>query len=298
MADPIPVHSGAWAAVIHVTGDDAFDFLHSQCSNDLRSLNAGPVYGLWLDHKGRIQAASWVLRSAAEHGFLLVSSDSPADLLLAWLGKHIIADDVALADLTTDYCRFATPASFDPQLGLPTADSSAVTWMVAGHRREWLVRADQTAALRAGALPHTTPWSAEAMEWQHIAHREIRIGVDTDPQATTPADVGLLEYAVSLTKGCFPGQEVVARQARLGRAAAQPIVLAASCALPPATPADLWSADSDTPVGRLSRIAQRDNHCLALALIKRSCAAAVLRAGARDASGHVWLHTGQAPPTT
>jgi tRNA-modifying protein YgfZ len=298
MAEPIPVHCGAWAAVIHVSGDDAFDFLHSQCSNDLRPLNAGPVYGLWLDHKGRIQAASWVLRSAADHGFLLVSSDSQADLLLAWLGKHIIADDVTLADLTTDYCRFATPASFDPQLGLPASDSSAITWLVAGHRREWLVRADQAVALRASVLTHTTPWSAVAMEWQHIAHHEIRIGVDTNPQSSTPADVGLLDGAVSLTKGCFPGQEVVARQARLGRAAVQPVVLSASCAHPPATPADLWSADSATPAGRISRIAQRGNQCLALALIKRNCAAAVLHTGARDASGHLWLHAGHAPPAT
>ena len=56
---------------LHVTGEDAYDFLQSQFSNDLPK-NKGPFacYGLWLNVKGRVLADSVIVGSDSENLYL------------------------------------------------------------------------------------------------------------------------------------------------------------------------------------------------------------------------------------
>src|ERR1700752_2733920 len=86
-------------AVMRVTGEDAFSFLQGQFTNELRQGTGSVTYGLWLDQKGKVLADSHVLR-LSENEFLLVSMNSPADLIRRRLEDYIVADDVALADET------------------------------------------------------------------------------------------------------------------------------------------------------------------------------------------------------
>src|ERR1700679_2656769 len=92
-----------WAAFLRITGDDASSFLQGQFSQDLRRLTIGgpPAYGLLLNHKGRVQADAFILRTA--DGFRLASYECSGDSLRSRLETYIIADDVTVEDLTAAY---------------------------------------------------------------------------------------------------------------------------------------------------------------------------------------------------
>lgn len=191
-------------AVIEVSGEDAFVFLQSQFSQDLRPLISGsaPIYGLWLTRKGKIRADSYILRKNAE-SLLIVSPHCPAPLIIEHLDRHIVADDVALADLTPSFCltrRFGanplrpTPLFFN---SLPDTDGDALL----------LAESSQPPS---SALPSLT--EAEA-NYQRLLHGEPIIPLDiTDDN--WPQEAGLDSSAVSFTKGCYLGQEVMAHLRR------------------------------------------------------------------------------------
>ncbi|MFI2710158.1 YgfZ/GcvT domain-containing protein [Micromonospora sp. NPDC018662] len=73
--------------------------------------------------------------------------------------------------------------------------------------------ADVVAELRGAGVPVAGLWAYEAVR---VAARRARVGVDTDHR-TIPAEVDLLAPAVHLDKGCYRGQETVARVHNLGR---------------------------------------------------------------------------------
>jgi folate-binding Fe-S cluster repair protein YgfZ len=56
------------AAWLRVSGEDAGTFLQGQFTNELRSVGTGGIYGLWLNHKGKVLADSFVLPRAADAG--------------------------------------------------------------------------------------------------------------------------------------------------------------------------------------------------------------------------------------
>src|SRR5688572_1380953 len=86
------------ATVLRVSGEDAASFLQGQFSNDLRDLDQKKaVYGLWLNHKGRVIADSFVHR-LAEGDFLVFSYHCPVEVIRQRLEAFVIADDVVLED--------------------------------------------------------------------------------------------------------------------------------------------------------------------------------------------------------
>jgi folate-binding protein YgfZ len=215
-----PTNLNSPAAWIEVSGDDADTFLQSQFSRDLRNIPAEGVYGLWLDHRGRIVADS-IVRKLADNHYQLFSFYSPAAIIRTTLEKHIIADDVELLDRTCEVQLLAIPASS------PHASQyrKAAKWELPSVRlgiewQEFLLSAEDT---EPGNLASSAPEferPAGNIEFHRIRNRFFRIPEELGSNHT-PADAGL-EAAISLDKGCFLGQEVVARTLRLGRATWQP----------------------------------------------------------------------------
>src|SRR5688572_7390567 len=92
------------ACWLHVTGEDAANFLQGQFTNDLRMLENSPtVYGLWLSVKGKVLADSFVLRAGNRNEFWIGSYFSPATVIRERLESHVIADDVAIEDVTSTW---------------------------------------------------------------------------------------------------------------------------------------------------------------------------------------------------
>lgn len=204
------------AAHLIVSGEDAADFLQSQFSNDLRPFSDGHcTYGLWLDVKGKIAADSWVLCEGEEQ-FRIFSEHCKGELIREKLEKHIIADDVELG--------LGGPVSGVALIGdgieSVVAQSNEHLFCFAGRRSSQpsceLVFSDE-ASRRAWVDGNNLKFVSQKC----IDDEQMQAGISVFTREVLPGDLpgeaGLVEDAISFTKGCFLGQEVVARMHNVGR---------------------------------------------------------------------------------
>jgi tRNA-modifying protein YgfZ len=225
------------AAVLRVTGPDAFAFLQSQFSNDLRrpGVERPVTYGLWLNQKGKIQADSFVIqRGAAE--FLLVSYDCPAETIRAHLEAHLIADEVEVKDETGEFGLMHVFASeviqeasdFHDKINLGEIEVEKLRDVLptpkAANVLSWPGRLPKNLCSRDYlALPEeladfvkelneakTCSASEQMVRSTRIGHGIPAIPMDAGP-GDLPQEAGLERDAVSFDKGCYLGQEVMAR---------------------------------------------------------------------------------------
>jgi len=204
------------SAHLIVSDEDSADFLQSQFSHDLRPFSVGQsTYGLWLDVKGKIVADSWVL-CEGEAQFRIFSEECPGESIREKLEKHIIADDVELESGASVY----GVALIGTGIGDAVAGAEGYLCRLPGRRSSRpsseLVFPDE--ASRDGWLSSN---SCEIVSKSWIQEESIRAGVPAVMREVKPGDLpgeaGMVKDAVSLTKGCFLGQEVVARMHNVGR---------------------------------------------------------------------------------
>lgn len=216
--------------LLEVRDEDAADFLQSQFSNDLQPFRSGRCsYGLWLDVKGKVVADSYVLQLAEER-FLLYSVSSCAETIREKLDRHIIADDVEL-ELVSRAGGFALWGPGIKEL------FATMGWpqMAAGHfanvsggellpvwggvdgRVDLLVAdADSVQAFR----DRLETAGVEFVSAEQLQLARVEVGWPAVPvelgAGDLPGEGALESVAVSFTKGCYLGQEVVARMHNLG----------------------------------------------------------------------------------
>ena len=216
------------AARLLVTGDDAMSFLQSQFSNDLRPFEEGQcVYGLWLDVKGRVVADSWVLCESAGR-FQIISEHGSAELIAAKLARHLIADDVEIKELERP-CAFALVGDdVDKWLGkCPEAGNflKMDSHLVFRGRRSAgscyeLICEPASAAKEMRALLKEA--SVAFVGKGRLQLERMEAGIPEVPFEIGPSDLpgegGFDQDAVSFNKGCYLGQEIVARMHHVGQA--------------------------------------------------------------------------------
>lgn len=217
-------------AALRISGADANTYLQGQFSNDVR----GPVglarYGLWLDHKGRVQADGHLLK-LAENDWLCCSDGATGEQLGGLLNRSIIADEVDVRDVTPLWRSAVVWGSRVEEIfhrlksNPPPPDrfaehdgSIAIRSRVPqpGSFRFFLPAAAATGFVEQ--LRQALGAAATAIEFERA---RIRHAVAAVPQDIGPADLpqegGLEHEAISFTKGCFLGQEVMARLNNRGR---------------------------------------------------------------------------------
>ena len=220
----------AAAAWLEVRGDDASWFLQGQFTNDLRSEDASLcTYGLWLDRKGKVQGDGFVLGMRSE-GYRIFSYETMGEALRERLEAYIIADDVEITDRTgsVEVISILGPdsESMVSRLGaLPAGGENAVTddgVFFEGRRsmnRSYEIVVERTRVVRVVERLRSlglTEVDAEAVELERI-----RSGIPAIPRELGPGDLpqeGAVEGdAISFNKGCYLGQEVMARLQSMGR---------------------------------------------------------------------------------
>jgi tRNA-modifying protein YgfZ len=244
----------AWLRVI---GADAESFLQGQFTNDLRALkSARAVYGLWLNVKGKVLADSFVLRGAVENEFWIGSYFSLAAVIRERLESYVIADDVTIDDQTLEWTAMSALGPGSARLlDLPL---SAAHFAFPGRRErdeniEWVFRmgADEP----AWAEPGATRLDADEMARRRISAAIPAVPIDVGP-ADLPNEAGLEADAISYTKGCYLGQEVMARLKSMGQVRRRLLRVAGSGEIFPALPAPVFAGPRQ--IGEL-RSAVRDN---------------------------------------
>lgn len=204
--------------VIQAQGDDAANFLHNQLSNDVLLLPAGQSrLAAFCSAKGRMQASFILVRTAPDTVLLVVSLDLLAQTLKR-LSMFVLRAKVKMSDATGQWqLRGLLGDSARAAVGLAApwqttamdgANAVALYPAVLGEsqiaRVLWIAPAGH--ALPAGADVSTDVWS-----WS-----EVMSGVTLVSQAVFEAFLPqMLNYesvgGVNFKKGCYPGQEVVAR---------------------------------------------------------------------------------------
>ena len=253
-------------ASLAVTGDDARDFLQNQLSADLRLVSdgRGQLAG-WHDPKGRVLAFLRVL--PRPEGYLLVMHAGLLETVSRRLRMFVLRAQVELTNGPPVYGAAATdldvllpPGTAAPTEGdsppetLPAVVTERLSalrlpggWLVAGELDAAATRDDpkavaawERAELEAG-LPEIYPETSGEFVAQMI--NLDRIG------------------AVSFTKGCYPGQEIVARAHHLGRVKRRAQV----CELdgPPPAP----GTKLEQPDGTVVRSVAADGGSLALVVV-------------------------------
>ena len=203
------------SAVLRIWGPDANSYLQGQFTQDLRLKTGETAYGLWLDLKGKTFADSQVLKQA-ENDYLVVSFSTSAAALRARLEAYLIADEVELEDQTTAWVSILL---WGEGIAALVAPQSVLAWpsrRAGSVSRQWLVPAGQSAAVLAELKKSATESDHFAADLARLRTALPAVPVDIGPR-DLPNEGGLDEIAISYTKGCYLGQEVMARLKNLGQ---------------------------------------------------------------------------------
>ena len=198
--------------VVRITGPDRLSWLHSLSTQDLEHLEPGQsAETLILSPQGHIEHHL----TLTDDGDALWAHVEPgtAGALLAFLESMRFMLRVEPADVTDDYAVLTVTGGLPGDGTLPDGVAAAVR---AALGTDLLVaRADLDRAATKFADGGLTLAGMQAYEALRIAARRPRFGLDTDHR-TIPHEVGWIESAVHLNKGCYRGQETVARVHNLG----------------------------------------------------------------------------------
>jgi folate-binding protein YgfZ len=192
-----------------VRGADARGWLHDLITADVRTLGPGTARrSLVLSPTGRIRADLHV--ALQDDGFLLLQDPIQPDPAEAILTPYILSSDVELIDVSRRLATFAV-------LGGDVAQDGATVWSPSplGVGTGVVVDAGEPAGrLRTTLASDRLEALPEALERWRIRRGIPRMGADFDTDAL-PAEAGL-EGTIDFTKGCFLGQESVAKVRNLG----------------------------------------------------------------------------------
>jgi folate-binding protein YgfZ len=201
--------------VIDLRGEDRVRFLHGMVSNDIEKLTAGQgCHAAMLTTKGKLLADFVVLAEPARLRLLL--APPLLDKVRAHLDKHIIMDDVDVEAAET------------PALGVYGDDAAAAVGQALGvdvaalpvyHFAGSVVRTPELGGAGYWILGGGVPVDGTALDDAEFEERRIeagtpRYGVDMG-EDRLPIEAGIND-AVSFEKGCYLGQEVIARATNLG----------------------------------------------------------------------------------
>ena len=183
--------------VVRISGPDRLSWLHSLTSQYFEGLAPRTVVAaLVLSPQGHVEHAMY----GADDGEAFTAHVEPgeAPALVEWLDRMRFMTRVEVADVTDELAAAWRPSARVD--GVPYSGYELV-------RRAELTRYAEAAGPACGT------WAFEALR---IARGEPRLGLDTDHR-TIPNEAGWIGTAVHLDKGCYRGQETVARVHTLGR---------------------------------------------------------------------------------
>ena len=266
--------------VLTVSGPDRLTWLNTLTSQLLTDLPDGrSTQALILSPNGHVEHHFWVTELAGTAYLDTEPTTAPSllkylQMMVFWSKVEVVAADLAQLRLigprSGDLVAEVVLAELAPGAAVPLGDGGFARRTDEG--LDLFVARSDLAALAAtlraaGAVPAGS-WAAQALR---IAGRTPRLGLDTDDR-TIPNEVSWLANAVHLHKGCYRGQETVARVHNLGRPPRRLVLLHldGSADRLPETGSQVTTADGRV-VGWVGSVAHHhEDGPIALAMVKRS----------------------------
>jgi folate-binding protein YgfZ len=219
-----------------VSGAEAAEYLQGQLTNDVEAIAPGEgVYAALLDRKGHMQGDMRVLRppssvplgpqATQRNGQLEIWLDTEPEALQAvrrHLAMYKIGRQVEVADLSGERAILSLigPRAVEISGAAPLPENACAEVTVGGAQSlavgtaagiDLLAPSAERDRVRGALLAAgAAEVSAEAAEILRIEAGRPRFGAEMGTE-TLPAEAGIVEQAVSFTKGCYIGQETVAR---------------------------------------------------------------------------------------
>jgi folate-binding protein YgfZ len=269
--------------VVTVTGPDRLSWLNSLCTQEVGSLAPGESSEFMiLSPQGRIEHVASLVDDG-ETAWLITET---APGLATFLDRMRFMLRVEVADVSSEW------AAIGETVSRPAAEGEPVTWV-----DPWPGVTDGGTSYSVGAVARTRPWrlvlvpraslDAEAdsrlaagwtlagtwaAEAERVEAHRPRAATEVDDHSL-PHEYDWLRTAVHLHKGCYRGQETVAKVHNVGRPPRRLtfLYLDGSSHVLPEAGAVLTVSGSDAPAGRITSVARdREDGPIALALIKRS----------------------------
>jgi tRNA-modifying protein YgfZ len=231
-----------------VSGTDRLRYLNGQLTNDLRGLLPGNAkYACALTPKGKLAADLYV--AAGPEDFWIDAASAVRESLAIRLERYVIADDVLIEDVTDEYRLLHF---FDEE---PPSPSPGEVMAIKNDR------------FRAAGVDLWLPVSASRDQLQDLRilgpqeAEQLRIergiplwGAELSEEVI-PAEAGLDESAISFTKGCYLGQEVISRIKSIGHVNRHLRGLQSIKGAPPIPGDQLCAAENpDKSVGRITSV--------------------------------------------
>jgi folate-binding protein YgfZ len=251
------VEGKAWAdlshlAVIAVSGDDRLKWLHDLTTQHLVDFGVGIwTSALILDPQGHVEY-QFSLVDDGEATFIVIDPHF-AETLINYLNKMRFMLKVEVRDATTEYAVLRAPGAAT-EVGGPFA-------LVPRNELEEMKETFGSTAMQVGT------WALDA---ERVAAGRPRHGIDTDFKAI-PNELGVIHGAVHMNKGCYRGQETVAKIYNLGKPPRRLVMLhldGHAVVMPPTgTPV----MNGENQVGFLGTVARHHElGPIALAIVKRN----------------------------
>ena len=186
-------------ALLKVSGGDAESFLQAQLTNDITLLKNNSVQlNAYCQHQGKVISLFWVMRS--EEGFLLSFPLDLAEKVISRLRMFIVISDVLIEDISEYYVQIGLINEFNSSafiinesLSLLIENSRNTDKEINSNYDEWIKASIES------KIPEVYLSSSEKFVPQML-------------------NLDINEIGVNFSKGCYPGQEVVARLHYLGEA--------------------------------------------------------------------------------
>jgi len=250
-------------ALWRLTGPDAARYLHGQVTNDVTQLVDGQAcYAAVCSAKGRMEGDISMALRAGE--FYLDADLTLRESLGARLEKFLIADDAVFEDASDIW-------SLSHVFGKTPPDASAVGFTIAYDR--FGVPGHDVWIPASGAVVSGETVPADVLETLRIEHGIPRWGAELNANTLPPEAGPHMLAAISYTKGCYVGQETIARLKSVGHVNRSLVFLRSGSESFPAPAAKLMQGEHEIGVVTSSAYSPRLEKGIALGYAQRQAVA-------------------------
>jgi hypothetical protein len=184
-------------ALLKISGSDSESFLQGQLSNDIEQLdNSSIQLNAYCQHQGKILALFWVIRS--DDSFLLSFPLDLVDIIKSRLQMFVIMDDVNIQDITLERSQIG---SIDESYNNSYTINDKLSLIIVNKK-------------------DVTQFDIKPVEFWHKSCIDLNLpeisSITSEKLVPQMLNLDIDEVGVNFSKGCYPGQEVVARLHYLG----------------------------------------------------------------------------------
>lgn len=242
-------------AIFRLTGPDAITYLNGQISQDIRlATHSESTYCVIANFKGKMDGDAYV--RLAGDSVIVDAAPSLRESLFARLDRYIIADDATIEDVSDAFQLYHILSPTNP----PADAYHCSRYGQDGY----------DLLLPIGITPSIsgTEITLDDVEKVRITHRIPSWDHELDHD-TLPPEAGLEARAISYTKGCYTGQEVISRMRSSGKTNRHLVLLQLTEPVPCFTPLLCEGSSAEKPAGMITSVCCIGSSHIALAFRHR-----------------------------